>query len=418
MKISRLFRRARKPGPVGYEESKRLATNRDEEVRAELAASPSVKPEVLYYLTDDGSEVVRRNVAGNANTPVLAQKRLATDEAPEVRAELARKIGKVIPDLTGEEAEQLREQTIEVLEMLAADQLPSIRAILSESLKDSLQAPRHVILRLAHDVEEIVASPVLEYSPLLSEVDLLEVIASGVAVGALPAIARRKDISETLSEAVAASLDMPAVAALLANPSAHIREETLDQIIEQAEYVKPLHEPLVMRLDLSVRALRRIAGFVGASLVEKLVERHNLSAEIENELKRSVRSRIEETDDFSEPKEDKGQMRAQDMFAGGRLDESAMLSALEARDISFLQTGLSLLSRVEPGTVRAILKSRNGKVIAALCRRADLSMRTALRVQSEIAHVPHGKLVNARNGVEYPLTDKEMDWQLSFYTGD
>ncbi|MBL4905949.1 MAG: DUF2336 domain-containing protein, partial [Sneathiella sp.] len=387
-------------------------------IRAKLAADTSVRPEVLYYLTDDSSPEVRCNVAGNANTPVLANSRLATDEDDEVRSELARKICKLLPSLDGEDATSIREQTIETLEILASDQLPSIRAILSKSLKDTLKAPKHIILALAKDVEEIVASPVLEYSPLLSETDLLEIIATGLAKGSLPAIARRKDIGEEISEAVAASLEIPAVAALLANPSARVREETLDQIISQAESVESLHEPVVMRVDLSIRAMRRIASFVGASLVEKLVTKNNLSPEIERELKKSVKIQIEETEDFSEPTEDIGLSRAEELWASERLDEKSLSDAIAAKELSFVHNGLALMTGIDVTTVRAILSSRNGKVITSLCRKAKLSMRLAIKMQTEIAHVSHKNMVNAKDGVEYPFTDEEMDWQLSFYADD
>lgn len=415
--LGKLFKRLKK-GQVGYEESKDLARNQNVKVRAKLAADTSVRPEVLYYLTDDSSTEVRCNVARNTSTPVLANSRLATDISDEVRSELARKICKLLPNLSGEDANTVREQTIETLEILASDQLPSIRAILSESLKDTLEAPKHIILKLAKDVEEIVASPVLEYSPLLSETDLLEIIATGVAKGALPAIARRDNITEEISDVVAATLEVPAVAALLANPSARIREETLDQIISQAETVETLHEPMVMRVDLSIRAMRRIASFVAASLVEKLAEKNNLSPEVEKELKMSVKNRIDETEDFSEPQEDMGLSRAEELWATGRLDETSLTEAVASKEFSFIHNGLALMTGLEVAKVRAILNSRNGKVITSLCWKAKLSMRLAIKMQTEIAHVTNKNLVNAKDGVEYPFEPDEMEWQLSFYTND
>jgi uncharacterized protein (DUF2336 family) len=35
------------------------------------------------------------------------------------------------------------------------------------------------MVRLAQDVETVVAAPILEYSPLLSDADLIEIIACG-----------------------------------------------------------------------------------------------------------------------------------------------------------------------------------------------------------------------------------------------
>ncbi|MFX5252870.1 DUF2336 domain-containing protein, partial [Acinetobacter baumannii] len=87
-------------------------------------------------------------------------------------------------------------------------------------------------------------------------------------------------LSYNVSDAVVATLDGPAVATLLANKSAQVREETLDTIIEHAASMENWHKPLVMRAELSLRAMRRIAGFVAASLIDELVDRHKLGAGI------------------------------------------------------------------------------------------------------------------------------------------
>ena len=400
---------------ASYEDNKARARSADVAVRVNLAAREDAAPEILYYLTDDSSKSVRKNLAHNPATPVQANLRLARDEYDDVRMELARKICKLIPDMSGQETENLLEKTVQILEILAEDQVVAVRAIISETLKDTMVAPKHIVMALARDVEEIVASPILEYSPLLSDADLKEIMASGVAAGALPAIARRKGIVEDVSEAIVASLEVPAIAALLANPSAKIREETLDQIMDQAEAVEPLHEPLVTRLDLSLRAMRRIAGFVASSLVEKLVRKHKLSAEVEKELKSIVRSRIDETRQFAQPSKEAGKSRAESLWAAGKLDEDAMADAIDSKDLDFISAGLSLLAKYSPKKVAAMLASRNGKVVTSLCWKAGLSMRLAFTVQTKVARVPRGDIINARNGMEYPFTDEEMDWQLSFY---
>ena len=417
MVLGKLFGRRRNK-EISYEDSKMLANDKSIKVRAKLAANPHAKPEVLYYLTDDKSADVRKVVAKNENTPYQANNILAQDENDEVRSELARKICRLLPNVSGDEASLIREQTIETLELLAADQLPSVRAIISDALKDSLVAPKNIILALAKDAEEIVASPVLEYSPLLSEADLLEIIASGVASGSLPAIARRDNLAENVSESVAATLDIPAVAALLANKSARVREETLDQLISQAEGIETLHEPLVMRVDLSIRAMRRIAGFVASSLVDKLVEKNNLSKDIAAELKKRVKDRIEESSDLNVVEGKELEKKAETLWSAGRLDEETLQEAVAKRELEFVHMGLSLMSGIRVETVRAILNSRNAKVVVALCWKAKISMRAAIKMQKEVAHVAPREIVNARDGVEYPFSDKDMDWQLSFFSDD
>src|SRR5690606_26684013 len=99
----------------------------------------------------------------NPATPAKANFILATDEDMEVRMELARKIGRLLPDISGEEAALLLKRTIEIIEILAKDQTAAVRAIVAEALKDSQKVPRKVVMTLARDVEEIVAAPILEY---------------------------------------------------------------------------------------------------------------------------------------------------------------------------------------------------------------------------------------------------------------
>ncbi len=112
----------------------------------------------------------------------------------------------------------------------------------------------------------------------------------------LTAVARRKPFSEDVSAAIVKSLDIPAVTALLVNPDASIRKETLERILEQAEDVSDWHLPLALRADLSARAIRRIAGFVGATIIERLAARHDLSDVTRQHLSRELRLRLAETD--------------------------------------------------------------------------------------------------------------------------
>ena len=68
----------------------------------------------------------------------------------------------------------------------------------------------------------------MEYSPLLSDEDLLEIIAAGPVQGGLSAVARRSKVDVSIADAIVRANDIPAVAALLGNKNAQIREETLD----------------------------------------------------------------------------------------------------------------------------------------------------------------------------------------------
>src|SRR3546814_12480818 len=85
----------------------------------------------------------------------------------------------------------------------------------------------------------------------------------------LGAIARRSSVGDTISDAIVLRNDRPAVSALLANGSAQIREETLDRLIEASVQETAWQPALVARPVLPAGAVRKLAGFVADSLLQK-----------------------------------------------------------------------------------------------------------------------------------------------------
>ena len=68
-------------------------------------------------------------------------------------------------------------------------------------MKSLDSVPQSHIKKLVEAAELIVSAPILEYSPLLSEVEMVQIIASGIQGDALSAVARRISISEEISAA-------------------------------------------------------------------------------------------------------------------------------------------------------------------------------------------------------------------------
>lgn len=368
---------------------------------------------VFEYLAEHGAPATRQAVAANKIVPAHVNRILADDAAEEVRAELAIKIARLMPGLEARENEETVALTIATLELLAKDSAVKVRAILAEEIKRMDCIPHDIALRLAKDLEEIVSAPILEYSPLLSDVDLMEVIAAGKVQKLLAVIARRKPLSEKVSDALVQSLDVPAVAALLVNADAKIRKETMDRIIEQAEEFDAWHEPLVMRADLSARAIRRIANFVGAALIELLAKREDLSEETQSHLARKLRARLEQ-DTPAVQVEGAAQAVAKAKEARALDDGFVENAALAARRDTVI-LALAELARVPESTVRKILDQHTAKPLVALVWHAHLSMRTAFRIQTSVMKLPGHELLPARGGVNFPLSKEEMRWHLSYF---
>ena len=403
------------PAVLSQADMLRILEEHDTAARDALASRPDAAPEVLFFLASEGSLKARRAIARNAATPAHANRLLAEDSDDDVRAELARKIGRLLPDMPDDATEKMRALTIETLERLAQDQLPRVRAILAEEIKALDCVPKNVIDLLARDVEKEVAAPILEYSPLLSDTDLMEIISSAQAHFTLAAIAQRRPLSGNISEAIATALDVPAVAALLANSSAQIREQTLEKIIDHGARITEWHLPLVLRNDLSQRAIRRIAGFVSAVLLDKLSSRDGLDQKTKSVLAKRVRARLDEPADEEVDPTAQAQSDVALLHKEGKLDDAAVEKAAEAGKREFVIAALALLARAPLETARRIIQSGTAKPAVALVWRAKLSMRVAFKVQSLVMRLKGGALLPARDGVGFPLSEDEMLWHLNYF---
>lgn len=411
-----------------YEKAKEIASAQSPEARRELAARDDVQPEILYFLADDVDVDVRRSVAANRSTPPHAGAILAVDDDIEVRCNLAHQIGRLAPELDDAARDRVGAIVNDVLDTLARDQMVRVRAALSETLKETTNVPVEVIRRLASDAETEVAGPVLEYSPVLDDDFLQEIIRSSPASDILSSISRRHSLDATVSDAVVETQDEQAIAALLSNSSAQIREETLDQLVERAEQVPQWHQPLVERPALSPRAICRLAEFVADSMLADLEQRHDLDAETAELLavamKRRLRdeSKVDFGDDVEgssgnaregEPAED----HALRLYNDGALTEETVTDALDRGDRPFVIQALALLGETSADVVSKAVSMSSPKGITALAWNAGLGMRTAVQLQLRLARVPPPKILQARNGTDFPLSEDEMHWQIEFFGG-
>lgn len=410
---------------MDYDLAKRKAFSPDRAERRQVADAVGAQPEILYLLASDREAVVRRAVASNAATPRQADLLLSTDPDEGVRSQLAVKIAALMPSLSNSQVGQFERMTLEILETLARDQTVAIRATLADAVKSLPNAPPSVVQQLARDLEIQVSGPVLRHSPLLTDDDLLAIIQGLPADDKLCAIAERAGVSSAVSDAIVRTESEAAVTSLLGNPSAQIREETLDRILDMAPRHEPWHAPLVRRPALPAAAVARIAGFVTDSLLKVLEARTDLSAQARTALTQAVKQRaaVINMDDgdghqirlVEEPPRERPADRARRLDKEGKLDEEVVLGGLGQGDRGFVLTALSLLSGLSATIVDKIATSQSPRAVTALAWKAGLSMRGARQLQLRLAQVPPTKVLNARDGTHYPMTPDELQWQLDFF---
>ncbi len=434
---------------LDYEAAKDQARDTDTGRRAALADRTDVSPEILAFLAADTAVEVRRRLAGNVALPKQVDLALTRDPDEGVRATLVDKTVACIPGNGDPAPEPLERLTLQVLAALAADRSVAVRRLLAEAVKDLAHAPPPVVQTLARDRDIAVAEPILRHTPQLDEDDLVGLAREAGGSERLGAIAKRNNLSSRVADVIARSQDTAAVAALLSNQSAQIREDTLDFLLEKAPAVEQWHEPLVRREDLQGPAIGRLAQFVTMALVEVLAKHPAADPATASRVADTLRCRLErggapvtEADlaqlaakasaegesspDAAKPAEAaaaSGEAAAEDDYLkqvytdarAGRIGEDDIDDAIFAGKRPYILASLAGRARIPVSTADRILSSQSARGVVALVWRAKLSMRFAVKLQLQVARIAPRSVANPAAGDAFPMTPEEMRWQLEFF---
>lgn len=403
-----------KKDPARYDREKTTSVSGDSKKRLSLAGSNKTHQEILYYLAEhDSDPVVRLAVAKNMMTPVQASVFLARDRSIDVRMALAYRLVTLLPELTQEKHSQLYAFAVQAMGTLALDEVLKIRLALSSALKDHAHAPPKVAGQLARDVEREVSEPILRFCTALADEDLIDILRGHPASWAVQAIAARPSVSGPVSQAVIDTDDRPAGKILLENKGALITSETLLAVIEKARNYPEWQGAVAQRKSLPPAMAKELAKFADASVRDVLTRRNDFDEETAQEIAAIVQRRLDFAGDIAGGDETPAQ-RASRLSKEGRLNEETISDALAMRDHDFVQAALAGLARTNIAKVKKIFDMHAAKPIVALCWKAGLSMRMALRLQQEMGKVPVKELVYPREGTDYPMTKAELVWQLEF----
>jgi len=407
---------------IDYSKARTLAADADPETRRRLAERSDVQPEILYFLAEDAEPDIRATIAANSATPRQADLVLAKDKDEGVRERLAHKIGRLAPNLSGEERAHIRELTLEVIGILAADRTARIRQVIAESLRHTNDAPLEVIQKLARDAEIKVAGPILESSPLLTDAELIAIIRSKPIQGALEAIARRRRLGTPLADAlVSTALSAPdgvlAVTELLKNHNAELDPATMERILDVAPGFGAWHGPLVDRPKLSGGVMRRLAKFVSHALLSVLKKRKDADPETvaaitATEVKRLAEEPAEPAPDVKSEVKPKAAAADDDAAVTDvPVGEAAILAAIEEELFAAVRAAVARDSGLAVPVVRRILSSASAKAITALAWKANYSMALAVALQSGPGSIAAEQVLQPKDD-GYPLSESDMEWQL------
>jgi len=293
--------------------------------------------------------------------------RLLAEPSVAVRAELAQKVAVEIDNtrLTPVELEIAQD----IARVMARDVALTVRRALAESLRRAVRLPRDVALRLAEDVEA-VALPILTDSPVLTDDDLIAVM-RGASEGQREAIARRRNLSEPVSDALISEAHETAVVTLLRNRTAHIAEPSLHRAVDRFAASEAVHHGIAHRSSLPITVAERLVVMVSEELRRHLLAHHALPAALASDVVLQSRERATLGLSAQAGRDELGRLIRQ-MQRHRRLTPSLVLRALCMGDLAFFETALAVLADVPVENARILVHDQGGNGLPSLYRKTGL----------------------------------------------
>lgn len=315
--------------------------------------------------------------------------RLLTNPSPENRAETVIKVGAEFAH--GGMDDEAISLALEIFRIVVHDAEIRVRKALAESVKDNPLVPHDVAMTLAQDVAE-VAIPILENSSVLDEKDLIEIVRNFDSDHQV-AIAKREQVSTSISEALANTHNEDVVATLVANNGAKISEQTLTTVLDEFGDNEQINAPLVRRRSLPITIAERLVTLVSESLKEHIVTHHEISEDLASDL--ILESRERATVSLLGSNDQAGDVArlVDQLFENGRLTPTLVLRALCMGDMQFFAHAMSRRGNIPVANVYSLI---------------DDSGRLGMKSLFENSGMPVGMLDLARVALNI-ITETEYD---------
>jgi uncharacterized protein (DUF2336 family) len=285
----------------------------------------------------------------------------------DLRADAAHALARAF--LTCEVDEDTRSAMEAALTVLLDDCSPDVRFALADALAESPAAPRHVILALAADQEEI-AETVLSRSPLFIDSELVDIVAAASET-LQTAVAARPHLSSAVAAAVAEVGEYRACWRLIANPSAEIARISLRRIAERFAEEPEMRERLLARPNLpaDVRQLliRRLSDALGDFVTAKSWVPEGRARQVSRDACERATVAI-----AAESQSDELPALVEHLRITGQLTTALLLRAVCAGNIGLFEAALAALARVPEMRVRSMVRAGRMSSLKPIYAKAGL----------------------------------------------
>lgn len=300
-------------------------------------------------------------------------------------------MSKLVKDLeAGELDEAERGLALEVLHCFAGDAETAVREAVAWQIHNSPLLTLDLAERLAQDVVR-VAFPILRHAADLSDGFLLKVLGERDA-GKQLAIAGRREVTATVSDALVEEGNVAVITCLLRNRGAALSERSLHRALDRFGRIRTVSDAMASRPGLPLAIVEKLVAYVSAGIRATLVRAHGLSPALVNRLVENAREAA--TMRLLRPILQSGpdaELMARWLQANGRLSASLLFRALCAGDVALFTAGLAARAGVPLDNARILAWDDGALGLRAAFQRAGLPLVlvTPFRVAVSVAKEMH-----------------------------
>ena len=294
--------------------------------------------------------------------------RLLEDSSPQARARTTARIAADFDAAALSDAE--RRIAEDIFRTLVKDTEVLVREALAAHLKSTLELPHDVALALARDVDS-VALPVLKFSEVLTDDDLIDIVRDQGPAKQV-AIAQRSGVSEAVSDALVDTGNEAAVAHLIGNEGAALSEDTLVRVIDKYDESPSVSDSLTRRPNLPPAISERVVSALAERLQAYLVSKHDVSLDVASTLILQARERATATLIDYGSSEVELEHLIEQLDRKDRLTPSLLLRVLCVGDMNFFERAISKLTSLPLPNVRILIHDKGMLGLEPLYIRAGL----------------------------------------------
>lgn len=293
--------------------------------------------------------------------------------------------------------------------MLLDDPSPLVRRAMSDVFASSQKAPPVVVHALAADQHD-VALPILASSPLLTDDDLIELVATGKPE-TQAAIAGRPLLSRALAAAIAEVGSAEACLILLENSDACLALFSVDRIVERFGHLAPIRENLLVRDDLPMPTRQALLSKLSQTLAGFVAARQWLGPEHAEYAAREACEKATVALAADTPYEEIGALVSH-LRQSGQLTAGMILRALLSGNVVLFEEALAELSGMDIDRVTSYIHDKSVSGFRALYRKAGLPDTAYPAFREALAALRDGLLVGEQGGaarLKRPMVERVLN---------